>query len=165
MPLQYCPGGVDTHELAPTPLWPPIQSLHSSTAPVERVFASQTTNPVLSSFALVPAAAVLQKALPAPAYLPTWRPSDEAQRILLITQLGHYHRSPRSLTSLTCVQLVHSPLPPRLILPGAQSSQEFDSPSAFLPAPQYSQTLCASSPFTNPKVWLQSTQTDAAIAL
>ena len=34
--LQYCPGGVDTHELAPAPLWPPSgHVVHVSLAPVE----------------------------------------------------------------------------------------------------------------------------------
>jgi len=36
VPLQYCPGGVDTHELAPAPLWPPSgHVVHVSLAPVE----------------------------------------------------------------------------------------------------------------------------------
>ena len=36
LPLQNWPGGVDTHELAPAPLWPPSgHVVHVSLAPVE----------------------------------------------------------------------------------------------------------------------------------
>ena len=157
VPFQYCPGGVETQEEEPGLLWPPSHGVQESVAPVETVFDSQTSNPVLSPFAFVPAADVLQKALPAPAYLPTWHKN--------VVKIKFWLFAAPSLTSLTCEQLVHSPLPPRLNLPGTQSSQVLEAPSAFLPAPQYSHTLCASAPFTNPKLWSQSTQTDAAIAL
>ena len=65
VPFQYCPGGVDTHELAPAPLWPPEQSVQVSLAPTLNVLAGQFPSALLSVFGFFPAPAVLQKALPA----------------------------------------------------------------------------------------------------
>ena len=63
--LQYCPGGVDTHELAPTPLWPPEQPVQVLLAPTLKVSAGQFSSALLAVFGFFPAPAVLQKALPA----------------------------------------------------------------------------------------------------
>ena len=63
--LQYCPGGVDTHELAPAPLWPPEQPVQESLAPTLNESAGQFSSALLSVFGFFPAPAVLQKALPA----------------------------------------------------------------------------------------------------
>ena len=63
--LQYCPGGVETHELAPATLWPPEQSVQVSLAPTLNVLAGQFSSALLSVFGFFPAPAVLQKALPA----------------------------------------------------------------------------------------------------
>ena len=68
VPFQYCPGGVDTHELAPAPLWPPEQPEQVSTAPVEKVLVVQgeVEIPLLAPFlvTLVPAVLVEQYADP-----------------------------------------------------------------------------------------------------
>ena len=45
-------------------LWPPSQSVHSSEAPVEKVFEGHSSKPVLSSLAFVPAPFVEQNAAP-----------------------------------------------------------------------------------------------------
>ena len=65
VPLQYCPGGVDTHELAPAALWPPEQPVQVSLAPTLNVLAGQFSSALLPPFGFFPAPAVRQKADPA----------------------------------------------------------------------------------------------------